>query len=49
MNGPSTVTGKNEYVTYKVTGLSENVSVSSSDELYAAYYNQNGAATSGRF
>jgi gliding motility-associated-like protein len=49
VNGPSTVTGKNEYVTYKVTGLSENVSVSSSDELYAAYYNQNGTATSGSF
>ena len=49
VQGPSTVTGKNEYVTYKVTGLSENVTVSSSDELYSAYYNQNGAATSGSF
>jgi len=47
--GPSTVTGKNEYVTYNVTGLTGNVSVSSSDELYSAYYNQNGAATSGSF
>ena len=47
--GPSTVTGKNEYVTYRVTGLTGNVSVSSSDELYSAYYNQNGSATSGSF
>jgi gliding motility-associated-like protein len=47
--GPSEVTGKNEYVTYKVTGLTGSVSVSSSDELYSAYYNQNGAATSGSF
>ena len=38
-----------EYVTFKVTGLSENVIVSSSDELYSAYYNQNGSATSGSF
>ena len=47
--GPATVTGKNEYVTYNVTGLSGNVTVSSSDELYSAYYNQSGAATSGSF
>ena len=47
--GPLEVTGKLEYVTFKVTGLAGNVSVSSSDELYAAYYNQNGAATSGSF
>ena len=49
VEGPTSVTGKNEYVTFKVTGLSENVTVSSSDELYSAYYNQNGAATSGSF
>ena len=49
MVGPLEVTGKLEYVTFKVTGLAGNVSVSSSDELYAAYYNQNGAATSGSF
>ena len=48
-DGPNTVTGNNAYVTYKVTGLSGNVSVESSEELYCAYFNQNGAATSGSF
>ena len=49
VDGPITVIGKNDYVTYKLTGLSGNVSVSSTDELYSAYYNQNGQATSGSF
>ncbi|WP_159951250.1 T9SS type B sorting domain-containing protein [Polaribacter septentrionalilitoris] len=48
-NGPNNVTGNSDYVTYKVTGLSGNVSVESSEELYCAYFNQNGAATSGSF
>ncbi|MEP1489517.1 MAG: T9SS type B sorting domain-containing protein [Algibacter sp.] len=47
--GPSTVNGKTDYVTYKVTGLTGNISVQSTDELYAAYFNYNGAATSGSF
>ncbi|WP_242086794.1 T9SS type B sorting domain-containing protein [Aestuariivivens sediminis] len=47
--GPSGVTGKSDYVTYKVTGLFGNISVQSSDELYCAYFNYNGAATSGSF
>ena len=47
--GPSTVLGKPDYVTYKVLGLSGNVSVQSTDELYCAYFNYNGAATSGSF
>ncbi|WP_052143622.1 T9SS type B sorting domain-containing protein [Wocania ichthyoenteri] len=47
--GPSTVLGKPDYVTYKVLGLFGNVSVQSSDELYCAYFNYNGAATSGSF
>ncbi len=47
--GPSSVNGKPDYVTYKVTGLSGNISVESSDELYCAYFNFNGAATSGSF
>ena len=47
--GPTTVVGKNEYVTYKVSGLNGNVSVNSTDELYCAYYNYNGSATSGSF
>lgn len=47
--GPSSVNGKPDYVTYKVTGLTGNISVESSDELYCAYFNFNGAATSGSF
>ncbi len=47
--GPSTVNGKPDYVTYKITGLTNNVSVQGDDELYVAYFNVNGAATSGSF
>ncbi|MDB9849234.1 T9SS type B sorting domain-containing protein, partial [Flavobacteriaceae bacterium] len=49
VTGPTSVTAKNSYVTYKVTGLTGNVSVSSSDELYVSYFNLNGAAASGSF
>ncbi|TWO32671.1 T9SS type B sorting domain-containing protein [Seonamhaeicola sediminis] len=47
--GPNTVDGKSDYITYRVTGLSGNISVQGNDELYVAYFNQNGAATSGSF
>ncbi len=47
--GPSNVDGKPDYVTYKVTGLVNNVSIQGDDELYVAYFNVNGAATSGSF
>ncbi|MFB9058123.1 T9SS type B sorting domain-containing protein [Mariniflexile ostreae] len=47
--GPNAVSGNTEYVTYKVTGLTGNISVQSTDELYCAYFNFNGAATSGSF
>ena len=47
--GPSTVTGNLDYITYKINGLTNNVSVQGNDELYVAYYNVNGAATSGSF
>ncbi|MBC3758580.1 T9SS type B sorting domain-containing protein [Hyunsoonleella sp. SJ7] len=47
--GPSPVTGKTDYVTYKVKGLNGNIAVTSTDELYCAYFNYNGAATSGSF
>ncbi|SDR79054.1 gliding motility-associated C-terminal domain-containing protein [Polaribacter sp. KT25b] len=47
--GPSSVNGNPDYVTYKITGLTGNVSVESSEELYCAYFNRNGAATSGSF
>ncbi|MBU2951606.1 T9SS type B sorting domain-containing protein [Tamlana agarivorans] len=47
--GPSNVDGKPDYVTYQVTGLTNHVSVQGDDELYVAYFNANGAATTGSF
>ncbi|WP_136479829.1 T9SS type B sorting domain-containing protein [Cognatitamlana onchidii] len=47
--GPSPVIGNANYITYKVTGLTGNVSVQGNDELYVAYFNVNGSATSGSF
>ncbi len=47
--GPSNVDGNPDYVTYKVTGLFGNISVQSTDELYCAYFNYNGVATSGSY
>ena len=49
VDGPITVDGKTEYVTYRLTGLSGNISVNSSNELYVSYFNRNGAAASGSF
>ncbi|MGB5417207.1 MAG: gliding motility protein, partial [Algibacter sp.] len=46
---PSPVDGKPDYITYKVKGLNGNITVQSDDELYCAYFNYNGAATSGSF
>ena len=48
-SGPNVVTGNPNYETYKVTNLSGNISVESSEELYCAYFNRNGAASSGSF
>lgn len=47
--GPFDVDGNPDYVTYKVLGLTDNVSVVSTGELYCAYFNFNGVATSGSF
>ncbi|MFY0714842.1 T9SS type B sorting domain-containing protein [Seonamhaeicola sp. NFXS20] len=45
----STVSGNPDYVTYRITGLLGNITVQGDDELYVAYFNVNGAATSGSF
>ncbi|MCH2217371.1 MAG: hypothetical protein MK076_04730, partial [Flavobacteriales bacterium] len=47
--GPFAVDGNLDYVTYKLQSLQNNVSVTSNGELYCAYFNQDGAATSGSF
>ncbi|WP_194767826.1 T9SS type B sorting domain-containing protein [Tamlana sp. I1] len=47
--GPSAVTGNANYVTYKINGLTGNISVQGDNELYVAYFNENNAATSGSF
>ncbi|WP_158837233.1 T9SS type B sorting domain-containing protein [Polaribacter sp. L3A8] len=54
IDGPKDILGNSNYVTYKVTNLSGNVTVKSligdaATELYCSYFNQNGAATSGGF
>ncbi|PQJ72547.1 T9SS type B sorting domain-containing protein [Polaribacter butkevichii] len=54
IDGPKDIIGNGNYVTYKVTNLSGNVTVKSligdaATELYCSYFNQNGAATSGGF
>ena len=49
VNGPFNVPNRTEYVTYRVEGLSDNVSVTSSSELYVAYFTENQSATSGAF
>ena len=43
------VDGKPNYITYKVLGLTGDISVQCDDELYCAYFNYNGSATSGSF
>ncbi|WP_203258799.1 T9SS type B sorting domain-containing protein [Hyunsoonleella ulvae] len=46
---PNAVTEKTDYVTYKVKGITGNITVESDDELYCAYFNYSGQATSGSF
>jgi len=49
VNGPTAVQGNVDYETYVITGLSGNVSVFSTQELYLAAYGSSGAATFGGF
>ncbi|MGC4041565.1 MAG: T9SS type B sorting domain-containing protein [Flavobacterium sp.] len=49
VEGPYTVTGNANYETYVLTGVSGNVSVYSTSELYLAAYGSEGAATFGGF
>lgn len=49
VNGPTTVSGNPNYVTYAITGLSGNVGAFSTSQLYMAAYGTDGAATFGGF
>ncbi|HEX8562924.1 MAG TPA: T9SS type B sorting domain-containing protein [Flavobacterium sp.] len=49
VDGPQDVFGNPGFVTYVITGLSGNVSVSSTTQLYLASYGSDGAATFGGF
>jgi gliding motility-associated-like protein len=49
VDGPKLVIGNSSYETYTITGLSGNVSVYSTGQLYLASYGSDGAATYGGF
>lgn len=49
VNGPFAVTGNPDYVTYTFPGLTGNVSVFSSEQVYLSYFGSSGFATYGGF
>ena len=49
INGPLNVTGNPNFVTYTIEGLTGNVSVFSTEQVYVSYYGTSGAATYGGF
>lgn len=49
VNGPFSVTGNPDYVTYTIPGLSGNISVFSSAQIYLSYYGSSSYATYGGF
>ena len=49
IDGPKSVTGNPDYVTYTIFGLTGNISVFSTAELYIAAYGNSGAATLGGY
>ena len=49
VTGPTNVPGNDNYVTYIVKKLTGDISVTGDDELYVAYFNYSGAATTGGF
>ena len=46
---PQTVNGNSNYVTYLISGLSGNVTVSSTGEIYVSYFEAYGSAALGGF
>jgi gliding motility-associated-like protein len=49
VSGPFSVDGNSDYETYRILDLTGNITVTSSGELYCAYFNQNQAAATGAF
>lgn len=49
VTGPLSVTGNSNYVTYTFSGLTGNISVFSTEQVYLSYYGSSGAATYGGF
>ncbi len=49
VNGPFNVIGNTNYVTYTFEGLTGNISVFSSEQVYVSYFGSSGAATYGGF
>jgi gliding motility-associated-like protein len=49
VNGPLSVTGNSNYVTYTFEGLTGNISVFSTKQVYLSYFGSSGAATYGGF
>ncbi len=46
---PTAVTGTPNYVTYTVNGLSGNIAINSTKQVYVSYFGSNGAATYGGY
>ncbi len=49
VTGPLNVTGNPDFVTYTIEGLTGNISVFSTEQVYVSYYGSSGAATYGGF
>jgi gliding motility-associated-like protein len=49
VSGPLSVSGNSQFVTYTFSGLTGNISVFSSSQVYLSYYASSGAATYGGF
>lgn len=49
VTGPLNVTGNSDFVTYTIEGLTGNVSVFSTNQVYVSYYGTSGAATYGGY
>ncbi|RAR51011.1 T9SS type B sorting domain-containing protein [Flavobacterium lacus] len=49
VQGPFTITGNTNYITYKLTGFTGNISVFANKQLYLSYFGSNDAATYGGY